>query len=86
MINKIILITKSNNLLLQILPVCTNKKDKVFLNFNTQKILCDHVEFGTINFNYPIHIDANDFIEEVFYYQFETKFIFIHYPTLTQSY
>ena len=85
MINKIVLLKKSNNLLLQILPVCTNKKDKVLLNFNTRKILCDHVEFGTINFNYPIHIDANDFIEEVFYYQFETKFIFIHYPTLTQS-
>ena len=57
MSNKIILITKSNNLLLQILPVCSNKKDKVLLNFNTRKILCDHVEFGTINFNHPIHID-----------------------------
>jgi hypothetical protein len=47
MINKIILITKSNNLLLKILPVCSNKKDK---------ILSDHVEVWTINFNRPIHM------------------------------
>jgi hypothetical protein len=68
MINKIILITKSKDLLLQI-PFCVIiKKDEVLLNFNTQKLLCDRVEFGTVGFNHQIHIDANDFVEKVFYY------------------
>lgn len=72
LIKKIILITTSNNLILQIIPLCNNKKDQVLLNFDTQKILCDHVEYGTIDFNYHIHINGNDFIEKVSFYQFET--------------
>ncbi len=55
------------------------------MNFDTQKLLCDDVEFGTIDFNHHIHIDANDFIEKVSDYQFETKFLVIRYPTLTES-
>jgi len=85
LINKIILITTSNNLLLQIIPLCNNTKDEVLLNFDTQKILCDHVEYGTIDFNHRIHINGNDFIEKVSFYQFQTRFIFIRYPTLRES-
>ncbi|CAF1657671.1 unnamed protein product, partial [Rotaria sp. Silwood1] len=84
-INKIILIQTSNNLLFQVLPLCNNKKDQVLLSFNTQKILCDNVEYGTINFDHHIHINANDVIEKVSYYQFKKQFIFIRYPTLTES-
>ncbi|CAF2948103.1 unnamed protein product [Rotaria sp. Silwood2] len=84
-INKIILIQTSNNLLFQVLPLCNNKKDQVLLSFNTQKILCDNVEYGTINFDHHIHINANDVIEKVSYYQFKKQFIFIRYPTLTDS-
>ncbi|CAF0965188.1 unnamed protein product [Rotaria sordida] len=48
LINKIILITTSNNVLLQIYPLHNKRKDEILLNFNTQKILCDNVEFGTV--------------------------------------
>jgi hypothetical protein len=65
--------------------LCNNKKDELLLNFDAQKLLYNDVEFGTIDFNHHTHIDANDFIEKVSYYQFETKFIFIRYPTLTES-
>jgi hypothetical protein len=85
LINKIMLIQASNNLLFQVLPLCNNKKDQVLLNFDTQKILCDNVEYGTINFEHHIHISASDIIEKVSYYQFENRFIFIRYPTLTES-
>ncbi|CAF4396510.1 unnamed protein product [Rotaria sp. Silwood2] len=85
LINKIILITTSNNVLLQIYPLHNNRKDEILLNFNKQKILCDNVEFGTIDFDHHIHINVDDVIEKVCYYQFETKFIFIRYPTLTES-
>jgi len=84
-INKIILIQISNNLLFQVLPLCNNKKDEVLLNFNTQKLLCDNVESGIIDFDHHIHINANDVIEKVSYYQFEDNFFFIRYPTLTES-
>ena len=83
--NKIIFIKNSDNLLLQIFPFCENKKDEVLLNFNTKKLSCDHVEFGKIDFNRHVHINADDFIEKVCYYQFGTKFIFIRYPILTES-
>ncbi|CAF4026360.1 unnamed protein product, partial [Rotaria sordida] len=64
LINKIILITTSNNVLLQIYPLHDNRKDEILLNFNTQKILCDNVEFGTIDFDHHIHINVDDVIEK----------------------
>jgi hypothetical protein len=85
LINKIILIAKSNNLLLQVHSLYNNRKDEILLNFNEQKLLCENVEFGTIDFDHHIHVNANDIIEKVSYYQSETKFIFIRYPTLTES-
>lgn len=85
LINRIISVKTQTNLLLQICPLFNNQKDQILLNFDTQKIVCENVEFGTIDFDHHIHINANDVIEKVSYYQFETKFIFIRYPTLTES-
>ncbi|CAF4688600.1 unnamed protein product [Rotaria socialis] len=84
-INKVILITTTNKLLLQIHPLLHNEKDQVLLNLNTEKISCDHVEYGNIDFYRYIHIDADNVIEKVCYYEYENKFIFVRYPTLTES-
>lgn len=59
------------------------------LNFNTQKLLCDNVESGIIDLDHHIHINANDVIEKVSYYQFEDNFfLFViqHWRNLVKVY
>ena len=85
LIKKIILITTSNNVILQIIPLSNSRKDEVLLNFDAEKIVCDHVEYGTIDFNHHIHISGNDFVEKVSFFQLQTRFIFVRYPTLNES-
>lgn len=85
LINKIILITTSKTLLLQIYPLSNNRKDEILLNFDTQKIICDNVEFGQIDFDQHVHINAHNVVEKVSYYQSQKSFIFVRYPTLTES-
>jgi hypothetical protein len=65
LIEKIILITTWNNLLLQIYPLGNNRMDEILLNFNVQKLLCGNIEFETIDFDYHLHINVDDMNIEI---------------------
>ena len=56
----------------------------MLISFDTERILCDHVKYGTTDFNHQININGNDF-EKVSLCQLQTRFISVRYSTLNQS-